>query len=173
MNIQLLDDADYEQFRDVSEATSQIARRAKTFVESLANINTDMTLLGAKAFVATLVDPIGEHGQIATLATPLGEGRVTLRFCIDEKQVVGSLIFSRLSYDHRDAAIWSPCFSVFMPRYDEPYAKTNKEKFVIRLRKSYNQEISDSLFELLMAIIASLAAPRDDVEQQSDQSLAL
>lgn len=156
MHIQIVPEGADEQFRNLSQIAKSIASRAQIFLASLAKADPQDTVLNEGAIVVTPLDIIGEQGQIAVVETPIGKGRVTLSYGIEDGQLVGHLIFSRLQFDQHDVAIWEPRFTLFVPQRGDVYAKTAQENFVVNLQKRHNQEFSDSLYDFMLAVIASM-----------------
>lgn len=157
MQMQHLSGGDHENFRNINETISKIQRRARILIAELADIACEDTLLGPDAFVLTLIDAVSEQGLLANFNTPFGRGRVTLRNCSEDNRPIGLIIFSRLEFDQSDLPVWERRFTVIVPAHDSPYVKTQEQKFIINLAKRRDQDFSDSLFELLIDVIANFA----------------
>lgn len=156
MHIQIVPEEEHEQFRNLSLNAKSISSRAKIFLDSLAKADPQFTLLSDGAIVVTPLAVMGEQGQLATVKTPIGNGRATLSYGTEDGQLVGCLIFSRMRFDQHDIATWEPRFTLFVPQSGSVYAKTTQEKFVVSLEKRRDEEFSDSIFRLMLAIIASM-----------------
>jgi hypothetical protein len=156
MHIQIVPEDEHEQFRNLSQTAKSIASRAKMFLETLAKADPQESLLGAAGIVVSALEVVGEQGQIAAVETPIGKGRVTLSYGMDDGKLVGCLVFSRMRFDHHDVATWEPSFTIFVPSKDNVYGKTGKGNFVVSLQKRFDQPFSDSLYDVMLAIIASM-----------------
>lgn len=132
-----------------------IKERARRLI---ADIATEISDPEVKRYCLAELIMAGDDGCLGTIATPVGNGRLLMRWGVDNDDLIGLIVLQRSDVNEMDQLVWQAVWALSVPEHGPIYTGGGDSRVAVLPDHVFGNDYSNAMFSIAMCMIYAIVS---------------